>query len=852
MQESKFHHTSRIHSTKERVRKMVSTTVNGRLSNSNAIPPLEKVIIKPNAMRHVFNGLVHHNLSIFALSVGLIHVLLAFGYMVILPNSIAQKMSLVAIAVAATALIIWFGLRKWFVPIDWSHSLITVLTLLAALNTEMYIFLTGEIRQTILLFFIILAVAQIYLSIRWFLLTVTMILGSWLLVALRLPGSPVYFGGILMIGIVVAIVMFFVRRQSLIKYEGLRLKDEWRRRELFNRARQFETNLAVGQDIVSLLELDVLLNQVADLIKTQFDHDYVGVFLLNKEKKRLIIKAGTGEVGRRLCLEEISLPINEESLVGWVAVNCRHLRVSDVRLDSRYVEMKPETAVRSELDLPLSVNGELLGVLTLQSKKVNAFLKGDTPFLKLLSTQVANAIYNASLYQREKSARDLAETLQDTGEALTSTLKWDEVIDLILARLANIVNHDRATVFVRQEDELEMVAARGFAAEFDPLQIRILLQDENIFNKISETKRPLAIPDVHQRPDWQTSESLSDPRSWLGVPLIHFGQVTGMLSLARERLDPFSDDEVSLAVAFAAQAAIALENARLYEKITQFSQQMEYEVRQRTEAIQTAYKKLEHLNRTKSDFISIVSHELRTPVTVLSGYSQMLLQDPVVQENDALNHLSNGIQSGTERMQGIINTMLDVAKIDSQELKLHLSDVSLATLIRMAGEDFSQALQERHLTLTVENMDQIPVLYADAEALQKVFVHMITNAIKYTPDGGSIGISGTFLADSILDPSKPAVEVVISDSGIGIDPEKHELIFNKFYQTGDVLLHSSSKTMFKGGGPGLGLAVCQGIVEAHNGKLWVESLKHDEELCPGSVFHIVLPVMGKDDWQQAS
>ena len=827
---------------------MMNTAVNGRFPNARPIPPLEKVVIKPHAMRHVLNGLVHRNLPIFAYSVGLIHVFLAWGYVFILPKPIAQEMSLVSLTVAASALIIWFGLRKWFLPINWSHPLLTILTLLAAFNAEAYILMTGEMRQTMLLFFVILAVAQIFLSMRWFLFTLTMILVSWSGIAQRVGGSPVYFGGILIIGIVVAIIMFAVRRQSLLKYEGLRLKDEWRRRELYFRARQLETNLAVGQHIGSILELDVLLNQMVDLIKTQFEYDYVGVFLLDEKKEQLIVKAGTGEAGRRLCLEEVSLPIDEKSLVGWVAVNGRYLRVNDVRLDSRYTEMKPETAVRSELDLPLAINDQLLGVLTLQSKKLSAFRKGETPFLQLLSTQVANAIYNASLYQREKLARNLAETLQDTSEALTSTLNSDEVIHLILARLANIVIHDRATIFVRQDDELEMVAARGFSTDVNPLQIRISLQDEAIFSQINNTKRPLAIPDVHQRSDWQTTQSLSAPRSWLGVPLIHAGKVTGMLSLAREQIDPFTEDEISLATAFAGQAAIALENARLYEQTTRFNQQLEYEVQQRTEAIQAAYEKLEHLNRTKSDFISIASHELRTPVTVLSGYAQMLLQDEIVQENEALHHLTNGIQSGTMRMQAIINTMLDVAKIESQELKLHLSNVSIPTVIQMAVEVFSEPLQERQLTLTIAGMDEIPTLYADAEALQKVFDQLITNAIKYTPNGGKIEISGSLISHV----SKPEIELTISDNGIGIDPDKQELVFNKFYQTGEVAFHSSSKTKFKGGGPGLGLAVCQGIVAAHNGKLWVDSPGYDEDKCPGSVFHIVLPLMNKEDWQQKS
>ena len=138
-------------------------------------------------------------------------------------------------------------------------------------------------------------------------------------------------------------------------------------------------------------------------------------------------------------------------------------------------------------------------------------------------------------------------------------------------------------------------------------------------------------------------------------------------------------------------------------------------------------------------------------------------------------------------------------------------------------------------------MDQLPHIEADAGALYKVFYHLIGNAIKYTPDGGKVSISGRVLT---LDGHPPDswVEIVISDTGIGIDLELQELIFIKFYQAGEIALHSSGETKFKGGGAGLGLPIARGIIQAHQGRLWVVSPGHDEATCPGSHFHVVLPV----------
>lgn len=139
-------------------------------------------------------------------------------------------------------------------------------------------------------------------------------------------------------------------------------------------------------------------------------------------------------------------------------------------------------------------------------------------------------------------------------------------------------------------------------------------------------------------------------------------------------------------------------------------------------------------------------------------------------------------------------------------------------------------------------MSQLPAIEVDPDAFRKVFYHLIVNAIKFTPDGGQITISGYPRRGHWNEISKDGIEIVVSDTGIGIEPEYHELIFAKFYQTGELALHSSGKTKFKGAGPGLGLAIVRGIVEAHRGKVWVKSPDHNEESCPGTQFHVFLPL----------
>ena len=212
------------------------------------------------------------------------------------------------------------------------------------------------------------------------------------------------------------------------------------------------------------------------------------------------------------------------------------------------------------------------------------------------------------------------------------------------------------------------------------------------------------------------------------------------------------------------------------------------------------------------------------------------------QNNPNLNMLSQGILDGYERMASVVNNMLDISKIDSQMLKIMPGPVQIDLMILQLENLFKDALIERKITIEKKNIDSLPVLSADPDLLKKAFYHLVINAIKYTPDGGTIILHGRTLPNGT---DQDEVEVVIEDTGIGIATEHQKLIFEKFYQTGEVLLHSTSKTNFKGGGPGLGLAIANGIISAHSGRVWVESPGHNEETLPGSKFYIRLPLEPK-------
>lgn len=268
---------------------------------------------------------------------------------------------------------------------------------------------------------------------------------------------------------------------------------------------------------------------------------------------------------------------------------------------------------------------------------------------------------------------------------------------------------------------------------------------------------------------------------------------------------------------------------------------MTAKLQERTEQLEKANETLKQIDKTKTNFIQISAHELRTPLTLIMGYSQMLEQDTA--KDPEMQKLATGILEGAERMSDVVDSMLDVSRIDSDTLFLRKTSIEIEQLIRKVQKGFEPAFTERKIKFKTEGLEKLPAISADPDMLQKVFYHLVMNAIKYTPDGGEVKVVGKYRNGK----HPPELEVSVVDTGIGVDPKVKESIFEKFHQTGEVLLHSSGKTKFKGGGPGLGLAIARGIVQAHGGKIWVESKGYNEQTLPGSKFIITLPIQKESE-----
>lgn len=257
-----------------------------------------------------------------------------------------------------------------------------------------------------------------------------------------------------------------------------------------------------------------------------------------------------------------------------------------------------------------------------------------------------------------------------------------------------------------------------------------------------------------------------------------------------------------------------------------------------------ANEALAHTDLMKSRFINLAGHELRTPLAALRGYLGLLTdpRGPVMANADAnTRDVIEGINGCVDRLQGIVQDMLDMTRIETGTLQLRSSPVSLTLTFNKIRKEFEDIARQRQQEFVIDDPSRIPMFWADGERITQILRNLVSNAIKYTPDGGKIEITSQLLAAAGPDQER-SVKITVNDSGIGVSPEDQEQIFKSFYEVREMDLHSSSKTEFMGGGAGLGLPIARGVAVAHGGSLEVESAGYDPERCPGSRFHLILPL----------
>jgi signal transduction histidine kinase len=442
---------------------------------------------------------------------------------------------------------------------------------------------------------------------------------------------------------------------------------------------------------------------------------------------------------------------------------------------------------------------------------------------------------------------DVQGALRSYSRQINFILDLERLADTTLEWLQNTLRVERADFVLLSDLAQDQVELRVLRSSGGSLPGPALFGRESRFvAHFRRIGRPLTQYDLDMLTWFQAMPD--GERSWLKslgaelfIPVLLPDRPVALLALGPKTTgQPYSDEDLETLMTLAGQTATALQNARLLGDLRAVQGDLE---RLNNELSETN-RQLQRLDQVKADFVTIASHELRTPLSQIFGYSDVLssMKMDELGNSQILAEFLEGISRGARRLKRVVDAMVDVSLLETGALRLRPVPVPLGEVVSHALSSVKPAADRRQLVLEVEDLSPLPSIEADGDRLEQVLVSLLGNAIKFSPDGKRILVSGRW------EPAVPAeafVELAVCDEGIGIDPEQQRLIFEKFYRPENPMLHSSDEVGFKGAGPGLGLAIAKGIVEAHGGRIWVESPGRDEALCPGSTFRVRLPVVAQ-------
>lgn len=414
-----------------------------------------------------------------------------------------------------------------------------------------------------------------------------------------------------------------------------------------------------------------------------------------------------------------------------------------------------------------------------------------------------------------------------------------------VGQVAEALVHAASDAFGIQRGALLLVHEVAWNYRLRPLPVLGMIPTEEghfaadspFLRALQQRQTPVFQRDIIAGGDY--ADLAPEERAWLDAlgmavyfSIISGEQLTGILALG-DAPQGYGAHELAVLRTLAHQTAATLYHTQLYADLKALNS----EIMALNRELHETNERLRRVDAAKTDFITIASHELRTPLTQVRGYADLLaaMSSQGRLSPDQVASVVASIGRATQRLEDMIAAMLDASQIDIQALKLYYSDTTLEAVMWACLERIAPALNERRHVLVMRGIASLPPIRADVQRLTQALSNVIGNAIKYTPDGGRITVSAQRLGNDRL-------EIIVTDTGVGIDRDHLDLIFEKFYRATRTLLHSSGATKFMGGGPGLGLRIARGVIEAHGGRIWAESAGYDPVNLPGSSFHIVLPL----------
>jgi PAS domain S-box-containing protein len=521
----------------------------------------------------------------------------------------------------------------------------------------------------------------------------------------------------------------------------------------------------------------------------------------------------SSEISARI-MSRFPIPLRHTHLHGAAILDSRMIDLPDAEAgkDGLYgpgVQNFLATGLRAMTIVPLLHGGRAIGALSVARVQPGVLGEKQVALLRTFADQAVIAIENVRLFKELKQRVEQMTALREVGQAISSTLELDDVLQTVVTRAVQLTNLDGGAIYEydTQGEVYNLKAAEKFPEEFvETVRRTPIRKGDGATGRTAVTLQPVQVADI-MTDDYLGSRreilERAGYRAILAVPLLREDTLVGALMVMRKSPGEFPAEVVELLRTFAAQSALAIQNARLFREIAEKG------------------KQLEEASRHKSNFLASMSHELRTPLNAILGFNEMILDEVYGEVSADVKAPLENIQSSGKHLLRLINNVLDLAKIESGRMELALADYSVHDTVASVRSTLQPLAEEKELEFLARMPDDLPLAYGDGGRIAQCLINLGGNSLKFTKAGKveiAVAQQGELLRFSV------------SDTGMGIAPDKISSLFTEFKQT-----DATIATEY--GGTGLGLSITRKFVEMHGGRIWVES-----EPGKGSTFTFEIPL----------